>query len=163
MATDQEKQLQTAIQQRGQEVGEHMESILPFKRSNWLVRLMQGRQFTEPIIVEGDEEDTFTRAWLERRAAKTAADSPLELLVDTVTVDATRTSQANQFGKDPQIAAVYDAEDGFSIREVLGMPQSETMARVRELGSYVFTIGRAELDRELKQAVPIHHQHVLTQ
>lgn len=160
MAAASAEQLKADIQTAGETLGKQMEAAIPL-RPNRLATIVRAVQFSERILVpvEG-EEGVFTRAWLERKAAMTTAKSPIELLTDTVDVDPTRKDQANQFAKDPVVAAVYDPSNGLEVREDLGTPQEETLARIGELGSYVTAIAEAELHRELKKAVPIHHLKV---
>ncbi len=150
------EQLKEQIQTTGETLGKQMDAAIPLRPSR-LATVVRAVQFSERILapVEG-EESVFTRAWLERKAAMNAGKSPIELQTDTVDVDTSRKDQSHQFAKNPVVAAVYDPRTGLEVREDLGTPQEETLARIGELGSYVTAIAEAELHKELKRAVPVH-------
>lgn len=149
-------QLKIEIKEAGEALGKQMDTTIPLRPSR-LAAIVRASQFSERILVPNQgQEGVFTRAWLERKAAVSVTKSPIELLIDTVSVDPSRKNQANQFAKDPVIAAVYDPSTGLELREELGTPQLETLARIGELGSYVTAIAEAEIHRELKRAVPVH-------
>lgn len=150
------EQLREQIQTAGEVLGKQMDAAIPLRPSR-LATVFRCIQFSKRILIpKEDEEGVFIRAWLERKAAMTAGNSPIKLLTDIVDVDPSRKDQSNQFAKDPLIAAVYDLHTGLELRQNLGTPQEDVLARVSELGSFVTAIAQAELYGELKRAVAIH-------
>lgn len=154
-------ELQKEIREAADSLGVQMDTALPFKPSRiaWLLQVFRPVQFTEKVIVpQENQEDVFVRAWLERKSTRSAEQSPVELLTDIVDVDSSRPDQTCQFGRDPEIAAVYDLQMGLELKQELGAPQEDTLARIQELGSYVSAITETELHGQLRGAVPVHNR-----
>lgn len=149
------------IRKEAVEVGNFMDEVLPFRKRRlgifalWSEKL----QATAFSLDQTGEPDQFTRRWLEREITRRAADSPIWMMEDTVSVEE---------GADPilvedaQVIAAYYPKQavGLRIPDSLGMLQSEAMKRVSEIRAFTAAIEQAQEEQALA-GVRVQHPATL--
>jgi hypothetical protein len=169
MSTASAESLQQEIQNAGQDLGEAMDKVLPWRESIIpiaILRILGSYEWSAPIIMkdttERDQptESIYTRAWLVRDCAKREGDSIVALLSDSVAIDLSTPVQDIYRREDSKIVAAYSKNGELKLDEDLGAPQEATLNHIQALGGWVAEIAEATSHKKLIDTVPLIAQEI---